>query len=99
MPKISAGDSYCGVFCEFIEEWSQFFESCNWRTFHPLMVEVEHEINIGGAEATVIVLGIGLRVRWNYAKTEVIENILDQIAAIKQLDETDGKGTPPWPTR
>lgn len=76
-------DPYLGFSVYWIEEWSQFFERCNWYTFHPIKIEVEDERSMGGFEVTVIVLGLGFRLRWNYAVTEQLEEIREQI---RELD-------------
>ena len=76
-------ESYTGWFIEWIEEWSQFFEPCNWRTFHPIKVELEDDRIMGGIEATVIVLGLGLRWRWNYRITETADDVLQSVEDIK----------------
>lgn len=68
-------EEYVGFFFEGIEEWSQFFTPCNWRDFHPVHLYVEDDRIMGGVEATLIVLGVGFRVRWNYARTEQVEEI------------------------
>lgn len=48
------------------EQWSQFFGRCNWYTFNPILIELEDERCMGGVEVTVIIMGLGLRVRWTY---------------------------------
>jgi hypothetical protein len=79
-----SGKPYTGVFVEWIEEWSQFFEPCNWRTFRVAKLELEDDRIMGGVEFTLILLGLGLRVRWNYASTETVEKIDASMAAIKE---------------
>lgn len=66
---------YEGFFIEGIEQWSQFFQSCNWYTFHPFMFEIEDERNMGGFEVTLVVFGLGFRARWNYRETETVQEI------------------------
>lgn len=68
---------------EPLEEWSQFFQSCNWYTFHPVKLELENDASLGGFEITAIVLGVGLRWRWNYTETDLSRRIASDIAAIK----------------
>jgi len=84
-------DDYKGFYLYGIEEWTQFFDRCNWYTFHPLMIEVEDERNMGGVEVTVIVLGLGFRARWNYARTKTVDSILEQVAEIKRGDHVPRK--------
>lgn len=88
--RLGRGDEYTGFFIDPIEHWSQFFTPCNWYDFTFIKLEVEDDRIMGGVEATVIVLGLGLRVRWNYAKTERVEEIkasVDEIMA--QIDRTE----------
>lgn len=66
-----------------IEEWSQFFEPCNWYTIHPIKLELENDEIMGGFEITFIVLGLGLRWRWNHTETEQMTEIKETIAGIK----------------
>ena len=75
---------YEGFFIEGIEQWSQFFQSCNWYAFHPLMFEIEDERNMGGFEITFIVLGFGFRARWNYRETETVQSIKRQVEEISR---------------
>lgn len=81
------GETYCGWFVEWIEEWSQFLEPCNWRTFHVAFIELEDDRSMGAVEATLILFGLGIRWRWNYIRTEKSQDILDQIEALNVDDE------------
>lgn len=81
--QLSSDEGYKGWFIDWIEEWSQFRGGCNWYTFHPIQIEVEDDRMMGGVEATVILLGFGLRVRWNYTVTERAAGILQQVEDIK----------------
>lgn len=89
-------DTYKGFYIYWIEEWSQFFRPCNWYTFHPIQIEVEDERNMGGVEATIIILGLGFRVRWNYTETDFLKGIRKQVeeiradAALPKEVKTDG---------
>lgn len=87
--KLSAGDSYTGFFVEWIEQWSQFVSGCNWYTFHPIKLEIEDDRIMGGVEATVIVLGLGLRVRWNYVEPRHVTRIKRLVAGIKDASPAD----------
>lgn len=77
---------YEGFFVEWIEEWSQFFEACNWYTFRPFMLEFEHEVNMGGVEMTLVIMGLGFRARWNYRETETVKKIKRDVEAIERGD-------------
>lgn len=81
--QLSSGDGYKGWFLHWIEEWSQFFEPSNWRTFHPIFIEMEDDRIMGGVEATVIILGVGVRLRWNYTITDETAGVLQSVADIK----------------
>jgi hypothetical protein len=67
---VSGTDKYTGFFIDWVEDWSQFFGPCNWYTFRPILIEFEDDRAMGGIEATVIVLGLGFRARFNYARPE-----------------------------
>ncbi|SDG34861.1 hypothetical protein [Pelagibacterium luteolum] len=77
-------DKYEGFFIEWIEQWSQFFQPCNWYTFHPIHVEFEDERSMGGVECTIIVMGFGFRARWNYRRTEKVDEIVRQVAEFQE---------------
>lgn len=81
-------NEYEGFFFHWIEEWTQFFEKCNWYTFHPIKIEFENEVNMGGCEMTIIILGFGFRARWNYAETEVVKLIKEQIKESEASERT-----------
>lgn len=67
---------------EWIFEWRQLTGGYNWYTFHPIMIEFEDERNVGGAEATIIILGVGFRVRWNYMETKATREMVEQVSNI-----------------
>lgn len=87
--RLSSGDGYRGLFVEGIEEWSQFFTPCNWRTFHPVMLEAEDDTSMGGFEITTIILGLGFRIRWNYAETEQVQEINERVAEFLKGNDHD----------
>lgn len=76
--------SYKGFYFYGIEEWSQFFSRCNWYTFHPFMFEIEDERSMGGLEVTIIIMGLGFRVRWNYSQTEMVDDIIQKVSEIRK---------------
>jgi hypothetical protein len=92
-------DDYKGVIFNWIEEWSQFFHRCNWRTFHFAHFEVEDDRILGAIEATLILLGLGFQVRWNYKTTEFaahLRQLHDDVKSGKEptypLSEIDNEG-------
>ena len=91
------------MFVELHEDWSQLFQRCNWYTFRFADVQFEWDKHMGGIEASVILLGLGFRWRWNFAETEAtkrigkavqdIENGTADLMPIKDyLDEQGEKG-------
>lgn len=66
-------------FIEFIEEWSQIFGGHNWYTCTLCRIEFENDTIMGGYEATAMLLGVGLRWRWNHTQTETMKEIDRQI--------------------
>lgn len=68
-------ERYLGFHINWIEQWSQFIERCNWYDFNPVGIGGEWDRMLGGVEVTVILLGLGFRLRYNYAETEVLEEI------------------------
>lgn len=68
---------------EWIEEWSQFGPDYNWRTFHPFNWEIEDDRMLGAVETTLIILGLGFRLRWTYTVTEKMEYLKKTVEDIK----------------
>lgn len=77
-------------FIEIIEQWSQFFQRCNWWTFNPVLIEVDDERFLGALEGRIILLGLGIRVRWTYTETEAARRIAAGLAPLpREEDEHD----------
>jgi len=74
-------------FIEFIEEWSQLFGGQNWYTCTFLRLELENDKIMGGYEATFIILGVGLRWRWNHTQTELMDEIDRAMDEIKKREK------------
>lgn len=72
------------IFAEFKNDWTQFRRGFNWRTFRLALFEVEDDRMFGAVEATVILLGLGVRVRWTYTITEVAQRLADDCERIKE---------------
>lgn len=79
-----------GAFVEWHEDWSQLFRRCNWYTFTFFRFEVEDDRIMGGVESTLILLGLGVRVRWNWRETEKTREIDAAMEEMKEnpLDNT-----------
>lgn len=83
-------EEYVGWFVDWIEDWSQFFCPCNWRTFRVFFWELEDDRIMGGLETTFIILGLGLRLRWNYRITDEAAEIKSRIKSIiDDVEPTD----------
>lgn len=78
------------LFIHLFEEWSQFFERCNWYTFRFVLLEFENDETLGGVEITLAIFGLGVRVRWNHTETETIREIKEQVAEIQKGQRHDG---------
>lgn len=81
------------TFAEFEQDWSQIFGGCNWYTFRFCHIEFEWDKMMGGVEATIVILGLGFRVRHNYADTDASIRIRRQAQsfseAFAKADESD----------
>ena len=72
------------LFLELVEQYSQFFEECNWYEYRIAHIELENDVMMGGVEITFIVLGLGFRLRWNHTETEAMKHCRD---AVKEIME------------
>lgn len=61
------------------EQYSQLFSKDNWYTYNFAHIEFEWDKMMGGLEATIIILGLGFRWRWNYTITEEYQRLVDLI--------------------
>lgn len=77
---------------DFIQDWSQFFEDCNWYTFRLAWIELEDDRLLGAYEFTFVLLGLGFRVRYNHTETETVKEIKSQVDAI----QSGTAQTRPW---
>ena len=67
----------------FIEEWSQWFEPCNWYDFHIIHCMFENDEQFGQYEFSFIVLGVGFRLTWVYnPDTKFRQEIMEQVKEI-----------------
>lgn len=76
---------------EGIEEWSQIAPRYNWRTFHPVMLEIEDDRMFGAVEMTAVILGVGFRIRWTYTETEAMRRTCGDMDKIKAALSEDGE--------
>lgn len=84
--KIANEDENPFIF-EWVEQYSQFFEECNWRTFSLAYVELEDDHIMGGFEITFILLGLGFRFRWNHTETENMRECKNFLKDIRSRNE------------
>jgi hypothetical protein len=47
-----------------IEQWSQFFQNCNWYTFDIAHIQAEDDKVFGDFEFRLVILGVGLILTW-----------------------------------
>lgn len=76
---MSSDRPYLGAEWYFIEEWSQLLGGCNWYNFTPIKIEIEDDRILGGWEFTVVLLGVGFRFCYNYAETELVVRLRNQM--------------------
>lgn len=69
-------EEYLGWHFIAIEEYSQFLQRCNWYTFDFVWCGFEHDKSMGSVELTLIALGLGFRISYNYAQTPLVDKIL-----------------------
>ena len=84
---MSSGEyRYTGVKGALVFEWAQLFsrENNGWVSFHPASMEVIFAPHVGRVELSLIVLGLGFVVRWNYTQTPAVTQAL---AMRKSMDE------------
>ena len=83
----SSKDKYTGLFVEFSQQWSQFFQFSNWYTFNLINIEFEHEPIFGGTEFTFVLFGFGIRIRYNYEETEEVKDIMERVDRINKEED------------
>jgi hypothetical protein len=73
---------YLGIHITLIEQWSQFFRRDNWYTFDFMVISTENDCILGGVELTIIILGLGINIRYNHTITKDVDNLKEQIGKI-----------------
>ena len=49
-----------------INDWKGLWNEYNWYTFHFIHIYFENDIMTGGLDFEFVVLGLGIRLRYNY---------------------------------
>lgn len=57
-------------FMHGINDWSFLWSNFNWYSFHFIHIYFENDVMTGGLEFECVILGLGFRVRYNYAFDE-----------------------------
>jgi len=74
---------------EFYCEWPAVLmpSRYNWTTFTVIHLEIENERNMGGFEIKAMLLGFGIRWRWNYnPEAETLKEVMRRVAEIKEQE-------------
>ena len=64
---------------DFQEDYSQFWEKCNWYNFRFCHIEFENDKIMGGWEFFFVIMGLGFIARWNHTETEDKKRIKKQV--------------------
>lgn len=83
MLKWLTDDSNKNWFIYFTNQWSYLFDDCNWYDFTFINIEFENDKSMGGYEFEIIILGFGVRWRYNHTTTPMLQSCLDAIKEIR----------------
>lgn len=72
---------------EFQQDYTQFFEKCNWYTYRFCEISFENDAMMGAYDATFCVLGLSFRWRWEHTETEFKRQLDESVAIIKKEAE------------
>jgi hypothetical protein len=61
---------------EFVNDWRQLVGSWNWYTFTLINIEFENDVMTHGYEFYFVILGLGIRIRYNKASYQEWANEL-----------------------
>ena len=75
-------DSYTGISLYVFEEYTQFFNKCNWYTFTPIHFEIDWEKDMGCVSLNCAVLGLGFEFSLRYEETKSVRHLRSQVEAI-----------------
>ena len=71
---------------ELHEQYSQFFEDCNWYDYKLIHIEFQNDVIMGGVEIEAALLGFVFRWRWNHTETESMKFCSDAVKEIMGID-------------
>ena len=73
---------------EFINDWKQLTGKWNWYTFTFINIEFENDIMSHGYEFYFVVLGLGIRIRYNKASfKEWVEEAKKDIESARSIED------------
>jgi len=79
----SLGDGESPWLIEFINQWPEFGPGYNWRTFNPILIEIEDDRMMGAIEFRCVILMLGIRVRYTYTITEKMQRLRRTVEDIR----------------
>lgn len=72
---------------EFNNDWDNLFKGYKWTTFTFILFYIEHEKWLKGWDLNIMILGIGVYIRFNYDLDFLNKKLSDW--KIRELDETE----------
>lgn len=75
-------DEYTGISLNVFEEYTQFFQKCNWYTFTPIHFILDWEKDMGCFSVEFAIFGLGFVVTLRYKETKSVLHLRDQVEAI-----------------
>lgn len=75
-------DGYTGITLTVFEEYTQFFQKCNWYTFTPIHFELDWEKDMGCFSVDFVILGLGFVGTLRYKETKSVRHLRSQVEAI-----------------
>lgn len=81
-------------FIHILNDWKQLRGKYNWYSFHFIYIYFEKDMMLDGYEFEFMILGLGFRIRWNYADedNEIIKAAKEaekELKAIKSLKDLE----------
>lgn len=68
----------------FIFEWEQLIPRFNWYTVTPIEIQFEYDKMMQGLEFMIIIIGIGIRIRYNLpASDKIFKKIEKEVSSFE----------------